>query len=1123
MKRVVALTALSLPFATPAAGQEECDGWGTQGFHSKADAEVVRRCIEAGADVNASGHLGMRPLHHAVWAGNAGMVEVLLAAGADVNARDWAGATALWDASRPEVISILVGAGVEVDAADHWGRTALHVRWWDTGRVEALVAAGADVNARDAMGNTPLHAAWFNDPVAETLLELGADPAARNDRGRVAHHRGCESLRIRLSVGFLDADRLRECLEAGWDANARNSLGEPALSSAIGGQRPDLAAVLVDAGADLNARDEHGRAALHVAAAQFDLAAMELLLRAGADPHARDARLATPLHEAVRSTEAIGRLIEAGADVDARDASGETPLHRALRWTDSQSSTVAALLETGADVNARDTRGDTPLHVAATYLADSALFASLLVRGADLHARNASGSTPLHHAATARSPTTARTLLDAGTDVNARTDAGETPLHLAIVVPVDRQLPSYRRLAFSANAPPRLREGAGSDAPWSDRDTALVAVLVRAGADLSARDDDGETPLGRATRYENALLVDKLLELGATPEPGAPASNPANPAPNPGATPSPGATPDPDAPVPNPGNPPVPRVCDWATYDLFAVAPVASLEPCLEAGADANARLRDGMTPLHELTEHGRWNAAFAPAAATALLRAGADPNAREAGGGTPLHRAVRSHAPDLAAALLEGGADAGARDAEGATPLHHAAANPPMIELLARSGADLNARDDSSATPLHRALQAASATAVARLLELGADPALLDESSGVAAPASCSRWPTPIFFHHASADVVARCLEAGAAAAEPRTDRGRADSGLPTALHTAAAWTRDPAVIAVLVGAGAEVNAPVGAGYTPLHHAARNNPNPAVTHALIEAGAEVNAWAKRSVFDPVLPGFAPPRPRSPEWDTTPLHEAARNGSAQTVAALLEAGARVNAVATGGRTPLHEAAAENADPEVLVALVRAGADPNAKLPGGRTPLHEAAARNPNPAVAAALLEAGAGVNARGANDEVWDRHLRRAEMVPPYNPWGQVEYVSSWAGSRTPLHEAVARGSAPGMVAVLLAAGADVHAPADLERSAHPAATPLYWSVFANQDATVVEMLAQAGADVNARSESGRTALHEAALRNPFVFHTLLALGADPEALDHIGKTPLDYAAQNLWLPFLRP
>ena len=317
--------------------------------------------------------------------------------------------------------------------------------------------------------------------------------------------------------------------------------------------------------------------------------------------------------------------------------------------------------------------------------------------------------------------------------------------------------------------------------------------------------------------------------------------------------------------------------------------------------------------------------------------------------------------------------------------------------------------------------------------------------------------------------------------------------------------------MITVLLEAGADVNARNRRHHTSLHYAARDNGEPGVIAALAAAGAEVNAWATGS------------RQQYPytEREVTPLHEAARNGSAAIVAALLDAGADVNAVAAGGRVPLHRAAAENANPAVIAELVSRGAEVNARLPGGRTPLHEAASGNRNPAVLTALVEAGADVNVRGANDEVWsDRESMAAfavSMSGLTTPWGGFVTLDL-AGIRTPLHEAVMGHGDSAVVAALIEAGADVNARGYLDRMSDPAATPLYWAASANPHPAVPGLLVQAGAEVNARSGAGWTPLHVAALRNPILFPVLLELGADPEAVDREGKTPMDYAVENLWL-----
>ena len=430
-----------------------------------------------------------------------------------------------------------------------------------------------------------------------------------------------------------------------------------------------------------------------------------------------------------------------------------------------------------------------------------------------------------------------------------------------------------------------------------------------------------------------------------------------------------------------------------------------------------------------------------------------------------------------------------------------------------------LTARNASGETPLHTAVRGGNPAAAARLLELGADPTLVDSSGTVADPTSCEKWPSPVFFHHATAEIVARCIESGAElGAEVQYDQVRNQSGQfvsygsgSTLLHVAAAWTRDPMVIKLLVDADLDVNARNADNYTPLHYAARDNSEPSVVAELVAAGADVEAWATASVLGLRL---------ITKLDVTPLYEAARNEHPGIVLALLDAGANVNAVAAGGRMPLHDAAAYNSNPAVVAALVSRGGEVNAPLPGGRTPLHEAAAKNRNPEIVTALLMAGAEVNARGANEEVWsDRQsmVKYARAVLS-TPWGGAIELTEYTGIRTPLHEAVMERGDAAVVAALIAGGADVNARGDLDFTYGPGATPLYWAVYGNPDPAVLELLVRAGADVNARARSGWTPLHLAALRNPVLFPILLDLGADPDALDRYGKTPMDYAADNVWL-----
>ncbi|MYD18231.1 MAG: hypothetical protein F4X05_01115 [Rhodothermaceae bacterium] len=958
------------------------------------------------------------------------------------------------------------------------------------------------------------------------LLDAGANPNVRNDRKMTPLHRVAEREDITAAILLL---------KAGADTEAKDEYDATPLHRATTNDGHDFARVLLEAGADLDARDRDGNTPLHWAVRGGRGLTAELLLEAGADVNALNVSNQTPLHAAMRSRveEPVTRLLERGADPNAQDVNGWSPLHTAAQyWFAATGSMMEALIEAGADVNVRAASGQTPLHLLAGQVDDLEHIRALLAGGAEINAPDTMGTTPLHLASAEINLTTVRALLDAGADVNARAEGGDTPLHRVGTSTRSRRSMGWPR---TFNTPPKLGTGGRSEGfAVSERDTATVAMLVRAGADINARNDQGETALQSAARRRSIQLVNKLLELGALPEPGVAAM----------------------------AQPTFP-VCDWGNYDLFAVAPVGRLIECRTARMWFNSKTSRGETLLRTLVSQGDWNHHFLPDAIAVLLGAGADANVRDWRESTPLHDVAEGTSgsrvlPDAATVLLEGGAEVNVRDRVGITPLHVAAGvrfdnratarvlvdagadvnvrqdaggtplhsasgrsgDPAMIRFLVRAGADVNARDTSGETPLHIAVRAQNPAAAAQLLELEADPTLVDSSGTMANPASCEKWPSPMFFLHATAEIVARCIESGAEVeAKVQYDQVRNHSGMlvpyesdSTPLHVAAAWTRDPKVITLLVDAGLDVNERNLGHYTPLHYAARDNTEPSVIAELVVAGGDVEAWATGSVLR---------RGRTAKVDVTPLHEAARNEYPAIVLALLDAGANVNAVAAGGRMPLHDAAAHNPNSAVITALVSRGGEVNTPLPGGRTPLHEAAAKNRNSEIVTALLAAGAEVNAWGANDEVWsDRESMVAALraVRGATPWGGAITLTENTGIRTPLHEAVMERGDAAVVAALIAGGADVNARGDLDYTYGPGATPLYWAVYGSPDPAVLELLVRAGADVNARARSGWTPLHLAALRNPVLFPTLLDLGADPDALDRYDKTPMDYAADNVWL-----
>ncbi|MFZ5866146.1 MAG: ankyrin repeat domain-containing protein [Thermodesulfobacteriota bacterium] len=164
--------------------------WASDGGHS----EAVKILLDHGADVELADERGTTPLMLAVMRGMPGVVDLLLDRKASPNAADKNGVTPLMIASSKgdtKTVRRLLDFGAQVDARDKSGRTAL-MRATNVPVAELLIQRGANIHARTHNGKTPLMAAaeGHRDKVIVALLERGADIHAKDNDGRTAREWG---------------------------------------------------------------------------------------------------------------------------------------------------------------------------------------------------------------------------------------------------------------------------------------------------------------------------------------------------------------------------------------------------------------------------------------------------------------------------------------------------------------------------------------------------------------------------------------------------------------------------------------------------------------------------------------------------------------------------------------------------------------------------------------------------------------------------------------------------------------------------------------------------------------------------------------------------------------------
>lgn len=166
---------------------------------------MLKTLLEQGGNANERDADNSTPLFAAAFHGSTVAAELLLKHGADVDAKDDRGRTALFDlalgcdynpAGAHETALLLLKHGADVTAKDHEGAGVLEHGLHSLGPglvnlADLLLQHGAKADLRDKEGRTRLYKlvnAYCRDPLlkgemAECLIRHGADPAAKDNDG----------------------------------------------------------------------------------------------------------------------------------------------------------------------------------------------------------------------------------------------------------------------------------------------------------------------------------------------------------------------------------------------------------------------------------------------------------------------------------------------------------------------------------------------------------------------------------------------------------------------------------------------------------------------------------------------------------------------------------------------------------------------------------------------------------------------------------------------------------------------------------------------------------------------------------------------------------------------------
>lgn len=422
----------------------------------QADAKAVKEAVKQGADVNSTvarqtpefsfylsrdrylnglaseneaAEVYIGAIHANAVQADAELISTLLKLGANLNAGDSQGKTALmyavYEPEREAYAQELVQQGAKYTERDQNGNTVLHYAAYGghTAGIRLALTAGTDLNRGNHDGITPLMAAAIAAPVdvLQSLLDLGADLQAEDKTGMNALH---------YAAGYGRRDKIKWFLQQDASLMTQDEQGRSPLDLARLAGNNEAVVHFRRKGYTFNGLFYKE---MREAVQKNHLESAEQYLFKGANPN-RTAET-YPLHLAADRgyADMIRLLRRYGAQTDVRDLQRRTPLDLAMEKGHAEA--VAALLEGGERASAAQ------LILAMNKLAmdgDQTTWLPVIEHLAeqmdDFSGTGGKMNIPvLHHAAYLGLEPVVEVLLRVGADPNANDADGWNPLHWAVM------------------------------------------------------------------------------------------------------------------------------------------------------------------------------------------------------------------------------------------------------------------------------------------------------------------------------------------------------------------------------------------------------------------------------------------------------------------------------------------------------------------------------------------------------------------------------------------------------------------------------------------------------------------------------------------------------------------